>query len=320
MTRVLILGGGPDAERDVSIDSAKAIHKCCLEAGFDATLLIVDRPSLAEIQSWDTDVVFPALHGRFGEGGGLQVLLEKAGCPFIGSKSQAARLAMDKMGTKLIASRFSIPTPAAVVFDPSDAQYPDESICPLEMPVVIKPIADGSSIGLYICHDEQDWCNAIEKINEDFKSNPHRVYMIERMVQGRELTVSLISDENGEIIPLPLIEIAPAEGVYDFEAKYARNDTVYTVGPDIPESVVQGIQDHALLICIALGVRHLARVDFLYADDGHWVMLEANTMPGFTKTSLMPMAAHAHGMGMTELCAHLVNTAIRENADLHPNF
>lgn len=318
MTRVLVLGGGPDAEREVSIASATAVLQGCLDADFDATLLIVDRPDLEEIESWDTDIIFPVLHGRFGEGGGLQVLLERANRPFIGSNSQAARLAMDKMGTKLISSRFSIPTPAAVVFDPSDAEHPDESICPLEMPVVIKPIADGSSVGLYICHNEEEWLRAIDGVRNDFITNPHRVYMIERMVEGRELTASIMTNENGELTALPLIEISPAQGVYDFEAKYARADTVYTPHPDLPKSVVTGIQDHALLMCIALGIRHLARVDFLYADDGHWAMLEVNTMPGFTSASLFPMAAKADDMTMAQLCEHIVTSAIRDYADLDP--
>jgi len=111
MTRVLVLGGGPDAERDISITSAKGVHRGCLDAGLDATLLIVDEPDLDEIRSWETEVVFPVLHGQFGEGGTLQHRLAQAGLPFVGTGFAGSALAMDKLGTKLIASGLGIPTP-----------------------------------------------------------------------------------------------------------------------------------------------------------------------------------------------------------------
>lgn len=314
MTRVLVLGGGPDAERDISIASATAIECACKQAGLDATLLLIDTPDPAEIAAWDTDVVFPALHGRFGEGGALQKMLEDSGKAFVGCRAQAARLAMDKLGTKLIASRFGIPTPAAVVFDPLDVRFPNQSICPLQMPVVIKPVADGSSVGLHICRNEADWREAIDAVKIDWLSDPQRVYMIERMVKGRELTASVLCNDAGELTALPLVEITPRDGVYDFSAKYQRTDTRYTVNPDLPAEITRGVKDHALMLCVALGVRHLARVDFLLSDDGHWSLLEANTMPGFTVNSLLPKAAAAAGMPMPDLCAHLVRAALREHA------
>ena len=306
MTTVLILGGGPDAEREISIDSSTAIHQACLDAGFDAKLEIIDQPDLATVQSWNADVIFPALHGRFGEGGGLQVLLEQAGHAFIGSESKAARLAMDKMGTKLIASRCSIPTPAACIFDPRDIEL---GVCPFELPVVIKPVADGSSVGLHICNSQTEWHAATKAVGEDLSQNPSRVYMIERLVPGREVTVSVIADGKDMLRAFPLIEIAPAAGVYDFEAKYARTDTVYTPNPDIADEMVKEIQEQAIRLCMAIGVHHLARVDFMVSEDQHWSVLEVNTMPGFTGTSLMPMAAQADGMSIAQLCAHLVQQA-----------
>ncbi|MEX0875941.1 MAG: D-alanine--D-alanine ligase [Phycisphaerales bacterium] len=310
---MLVLGGGPDAEREVSIASATAIEIACREAGLDTRLEIIGTPDQGEVDRWDADVIFPALHGRFGEGGTLQKMLENAGKAFIGSRSQAAKLAMDKMGTKLIASRFGIPTPAAVILDPADVRNPALSFCPLQMPVVIKPVAEGSSVGLHICRDESQWRDALDAIREDLDAGPERVYMVERMVAGRELTVSVLCDAAAELIALPIVEIAPKDGVYDFRAKYQRSDTRYTVNPDLPDEIGAGIQEHALLLCVALGVRHLARVDFLYSEDGHWALLEANTMPGFTATSLLPMAAAAHGLPMPALCAHLVNAAVREH-------
>lgn len=309
MTSVLVLGGGPDAEREVSIASATAIHQACLDAGLDAKLEIIDQPDLQTVQRWKADVIFPALHGRFGEGGGLQLLLEQAGHVFVGCGSKAARLAMDKMGTKLIASWCNIPTPASCIFDPKDAEHPQLAVCPFDFPVVIKPVADGSSVGLHICNDLSDWHYASELVGADLAKNRSRVYMIERMVPGREVTVSVIADENDSFVALPMIEIAPAAGIYDFEAKYARNDTVYTTNPDIADDVLKAIQAQAVELCIAIGVRHLARVDFMIGEDSQWSVLEVNTMPGFTGTSLMPMAAHANGMSIAQLCEHLVRQA-----------
>ncbi len=317
MTSVLVLGGGPDAEREISIQSATAIHQACINAGLDARLEIVNRPTLGEVQSWGCDVVFPALHGRFGEGGELQVLLEQANIAFVGSKSIASRLAMDKMGTKLIALKCSIPTPDAVIFDHGDGNG-DDAVCPLALPVVIKPVSDGSSVGLYLCFDQRDWDRATAAVREDAKINPHRVYMVEQMIRGRELTASVLCNEAGELEALALIEIKPAQGVYDFEAKYGRTDTIYTLNPDLPDETIAGIQEQALRLCNTLGVRHLARVDFLLSDDGQWTMLELNTMPGFTRTSLMPMAADESGMQLPALCAHLVHCA-HNNYDSSPS-
>ncbi len=311
--RVLVLGGGPDAERDVSIASASAIHQGCLDAGFDAQLKIVDRPDLDQVRSWDTDVVFPALHGRYGEGGALQSLLQQSSIKFVGSEAASARLAMDKLGTKLIAARLGIPTPAACVLDPNDAFNPAEAVCPLEFPVVIKPVSEGSSVGLHICQTRQDWLDALPSIASDLQETPNRIYMIERMAQGREITVSVLEDEREELWALPLIEIAPSEGVYDYQAKYQRNDTVYTTNPKIPEGIAAGIAEHALRVCIASGIKHLARVDFILSNEGEWSMLEVNTMPGFTATSLLPMAAKAAGMDLPTLCKHLIECAINDH-------
>lgn len=314
MTSVLVLGGGPDAEREVSIASASAIHQGCLDAGFEAELVIVDRPDLDEVRSWDADVVFPALHGQFGEGGALQGLLEEAGRVFVGNRSKAARLAMDKMGTKLIASRVGVLTPAACVIGSVDLHDPGRAVCPFDLPVVIKPVMEGSSVGLSICSTEDEWVEGLGQASKDIAANPGRVYMVERMAHGRELTVSVLGDEHNGLCALPIVEIAPAEGVYDFEAKYERHDTVYTVNPELPAGMERVLKDQAVHVCVAMGIEQMARVDFIGCPDGHTTMLEVNTMPGFTPTSLYPMSAKASGRSMGQLCSHLVRCAIH-NAD-----
>lgn len=314
MTRVLVLGGGPDAEREVSIASAGGVHQGCMDAGLDATLLIVDTPSVDEIRAWDTDVIFPVLHGKFGEGGELQIRLHQAGCPFVGSGFYASSMAMDKLATKLIAAGLGIPTPCSCVLDAGLLRQNGALNPPIELPVVVKPVHDGSSMGLHICRSQEQWQSALEQVAADIIKHPHRVYMIERYTPGRELTASVISnpDAPDQLMALPIVEIAPKEGVYDYQAKYVRNDTVYTVNPQIDPDAVIAIQKQARRICESLGVRHLARVDFLLQESGAWSMLEVNTMPGFTPTSLLPKAAGAIGLSMPMLCEHLVKCALRD--------
>lgn len=318
MTKVLVLGGGPDAEREISISSANGVLQGCLDAGLDATLEIVQRPTPRDIESWDCDIVFPVLHGAYGEGGVLQTLLEQAGIAFIGSGFEASRLGMDKMATKLIAARLGIASPAACIFEPcqheSGLPRAELTRCPFELPVVIKPVAEGSSVGLHICLNRAQWIEATQAVDRDIVANPHRVYMIERYAAGRELTASVISDpeSRSDLVALPLIEITPKDGVYDYDAKYKRQDTRYIVNPELPERIAKGIQEQALMLCRNLGIRHLARVDFLLSDDGHWTLLETNTMPGFTPSSLLPRAAAAHGLEMPEFCKHLVESAIHD--------
>ncbi|MCA9303826.1 MAG: D-alanine--D-alanine ligase [Phycisphaerales bacterium] len=306
MMRVLVLGGGPDAEREISLKSSGAVHKACLESGFDAELVIVDRPSMDDVRSWVDAVVFPVLHGRFGEGGELQAMMEEADIRFVGSGSRAGKLAMDKMGTKLAAARLGIPTASAAVLDPSDVSNSAHAVCPIALPVVVKPVADGSSVGLHLCDDEAQWKAALNEVVADAK----RVYMIEQRIRGRELTVGVIGDESGGLRALPIIEIAPKEGTYNFEAKYNRSDTVYTPNPRLGPGVTEKVQEQAVSLCKAIGVRHLARVDFLAPSDGSEPMvLEVNTMPGFTASSLYPMASRASGMELPALCTHLIHLA-----------
>jgi D-alanine-D-alanine ligase len=300
---VLVLGGGPDAERSISITSATAVHGACVRAGLHVELLIIDRPEQGEVDSWAGRTVIPVLHGRFGEGGGLQRMMSAAGLRYVGCHAPAARLAMDKMGTKLAASRVSVPTAPASIIDPGD----DAS--PVGLPAVIKPVADGSSVGLHICKTPAQWADAIEAVRLDQIAHPHRAYMVEPMITGRELTAPLLGHPDGSLRALALVEIAPAGGVYDYEAKYARDDTRYTVSPHLAEGMTGRIKDLAIRVGRALGVRHLARVDFMLPERGDPVLLEVNTMPGFTPTSLLPMAALAEGMEMPALVKHLVQLA-----------
>ncbi len=307
---VLVLGGGPDAEREISLKSSQAVHQAALDAGLRAERLVIDRPTQDEVDGWQGRIVLPVLHGRFGEGGTLQRMMERAKLRFAGCRADAARLAMDKMATKLAAARAGVPTSPGAILDP------DDLVSPVGLPAVIKPVAEGSSVGLHICRDQPAWERAHAAAMADQREHPHRAYMAEPFIVGREVTAPVIDDEHADPDDgpraLPLVEIAAADGVYDYQAKYTRNDTRYTVLPDLPDDVTRTIQEHAERLARAIGVRHLARVDFLLPEGREPLVLEVNTMPGFTPTSLLPMAARAAGIDMPQLVARLVRLAARD--------
>lgn len=307
MKTVLVLGGGPDAERPVSLTSAGAVA-AALRDGFRVHFETIERLTVEELAAMPGDVIFPVLHGAYGEGGPLQDVLERDRRPYVGSAPAASRLCMDKMGTKLAAAARGIRTAPAGIYDPRD----DEP--PLPIPLVLKPTHDGSSVGLHMVRTGDDWAGAREQVRIDVRSTPGRAYMAERLVRGRELTVGLLGTAQ-RLEALPIVEIGPASGVYDYEAKYARSDTVYTVGPTLPAGVAESVSANALDLATALGVRDLARVDFILDGEGVAWLLEANTMPGFTPTSLLPKAAAARGLSFTGLCTHLVEQALERHGD-----
>jgi len=305
--RVCVLGGGPDAERDVSLQSAENIAEALGRAGgFEVELRVVDSLSLAEAEAIDADVVWPALHGPWGEGGPAQELLERAGRRFVGSPARAARLAMDKLATKLAAAALGVPTPPAALVREDDAG------CPMAFPCVVKPVHEGSTIGLRVCQDEQQWLEARRAALA--RGGAH---MVEPFVQGRELTVGLVQRPlEGELeggrsrwTALPSIEIIPAEGLYDYQAKYSRHDTRYLLAPKLPRGVAEDLTRWSVGLAEALGCAALARVDFMLDAAGNAWLLEINTMPGFTEHSLLPMAAAAVGIDLPALCASLVRLA-----------
>lgn len=298
---VLVLGGGPGAERPISLASAAAVAGALRAAGHVVHEQTIDEPTVDQIRAMPGEVVFPVLHGSFGEGGPLQDLLENDGRPYVGCGPRAARLAMDKIATKLAAARAGIDTAPACILNTQDPA------CPMPMPVVVKPVLEGSSVGLMMCHVEHDWVRAHERVRSgEFGS---RVFMVEKIVRGRELTVGMLAGEDGLLGALPIVEIIAAGGVYDYDAKYARTDTVYVVSPDLPAGAAGALSESALSLAVGLGVRHLCRVDFILDEHGRAWLLEVNTMPGFTATSLLPKAAAATGLDLPGLVSRLVRVA-----------
>jgi len=317
-THVVVLAGGPDAEREVSVMSASAIAEGLRESDRfgKATYLEIDRLTVDDLARIEGDVFFPALHGRWGEGGPLQELLEKDGRPYVGCGPDAARAAMDKIESKRIAERLGIPI--APMYELADPDQPRA----LNLPLVVKPIDDGSSVNVFICRTGAQFENAMDCVRRQWAAeNPaeRQRYMVEQFIPGRELTIGVVGDEVSSVI-----EIVPNVEFYDYEAKYTRDDTRYVVDPAIPDTLRDAICESSLWLFKAMGCRDLARVDFRF-DEGAAAgandpreaccFLEINTMPGFTSHSLVPMGAKAkQGWPMSELCARLVEMALARRA------
>ncbi|MFZ4574589.1 MAG: D-alanine--D-alanine ligase family protein [Phycisphaerales bacterium] len=300
---VLVLGGGPDAEREVSLVSSRAVFEALdASAGCKAHYQVIDRVSGAQLAEMPGRVIFPVLHGGFGEGGPLQDLLVADGRPFVGCGPSAARLAMDKLATKVAAARAGIPTLPCAVFNGADGG------CPLPLPVVVKPVHEGSSVGVHFCHSEEEWSRAHANVLADQAIHPRRAYLIERaLLGGRELTVGLLDGT-----ALAPIEIRPAVAFYDYQAKYHSDETKYVPDPTLPAGVRDRIGSWSELLFRELGCRHLARADFILDAQGQAWLLEINTMPGFTGHSLLPMAAAHAGISFEGLARRLVDLAIRD--------
>ncbi|MCB1281518.1 MAG: D-alanine--D-alanine ligase [Salinibacterium sp.] len=300
---VLVLGGGPDSERPVSLQSAASVASALRASGHEVHPVTIDRPTLPELSAMPGEVIFPVLHGPWGEGGGLQSLIERDGRPFVGCGRNAASMALDKLATKLLAATLGVPTPAAC------AVRAGSDRCAIEPPVVIKPVFEGSSVGLHLCADDESLSSALDTL--DPKLGP---WMAERAVRGRELTVGVLASDDGGLRALPIVEVRPKDGAYDFAAKYERDDTVYAVAPELPRGLSAIVGERAVRVAEAMRVRHLARVDFLLDSEGRSWLLEVNTMPGFTSHSLLPMAAKAAGLEMPQLTALLVQRAVGDAA------
>lgn len=307
---VLVLGGGPDAEREVSIQSATAIADALRAGGaYDARLEIITTTTPEALRAMPADVIFPYLHGPWGEGGPLQDILEADGRPFVGSGSQASRIAMDKVATKM---RFSLLSAAlGVITPPVHVLNTTDKRAPLKLPVVVKPVHEGSTVGLRICETRAQFEQCIDEINAERAAGgarAHRAYMVEPRIAGRELTVGVIDDG-----ALPIIEIKPKGDLYDYEAKYTRDDTQYIVDPNLPAGMGARLADASIKVMRAVGARHISRSDFILDDKGVPWFLEINTTPGFTSHSLVPKAAAHKGIAMPALCERLVGLALRDH-------
>jgi D-alanine-D-alanine ligase len=295
---VTVMLGGPSAEREVSLRSGAAVAQALRSLGHEVAE--VDPRT----ESWDlpskTDVVFLALHGTYGEDGTVQRRLEELGAPYTGCDPEASRIAFDKFISKQRFVAAGVPTARFTLLDSADASWP----MGWNPPVVLKPVCQGSSVGLQFVDRVADWSKALgEAMRFDSR------VLMEEKITGRETTVGILSTE-----PLPLVEVRPKTGVYDYQSKYTAGTTEYLCPAPFDESTTSGIQAAALAAFNAIGGRDYSRVDVMVRPNGEPMVLEVNTLPGMTETSLLPKAAAAAGLSYAELCQRMLELALTRSA------
>jgi len=296
--KITVLYGGPSAEREVSLVSGKAVIDGLRDMGHDVFPSDVSPTDLSGLDE-PCDVVFPVLHGEFGESGELQEILEQRGIPFVGSGSLASRLGMDKVATKRAWQAAGLPTPA---WELITRAAPASTLPP---PVVVKPVDSGSSIDVSICKSQIDM-----DLASDACLQHHLDALVEQFIDGPELTVGLLEEE-----PLDPIRIIVKREFFDYDAKYNGCGTEHHFDLELPHQVSQRCRELAREANRIIGCRDLARVDIMLDQKLEPYLLEINTLPGFTPTSLLPEAAAHAGIDFGQLVDRLVRRAAARGAE-----
>jgi D-alanine-D-alanine ligase len=292
---ITVMLGGFSSEREVSLNTGAAAGGAL--RSLDHTVQELDPQNESWTLPKPTDVVFLALHGTYGEDGQVQQRLEHLGVPYTGCGVEASRIAFDKVLTKQRCVAAGVPTAKFVVFDSRSATWPLN----WQPPVVLKPVRQGSSVGLQFVDEIAEFPKALaEALRHD-----SRVLMEERIL-GRETTVAILDGQ-----ALPIVEVRPKQGAYDYTNKYTAGKTDYLCPAPFNSETTQRIQAAALGAFHAVGGRDYARVDVMVRENGEPVVLEVNTLPGMTETSLLPKAAAAAGIDYASLCQRMVDLAMR---------
>jgi D-alanine-D-alanine ligase len=317
--KVGVLFGGRSAEREVSLMSGSGVLKALQSKGIDAHAFDPAERSLAELAAEKFDRVFIALHGRYGEDGTLQGVLEQLGIPYTGSGVMASSIGMDKVMTKRIWLNHGLPTPRFVVLDSKTAsseelrQVPDD----LGLPLMLKAPHEGSTIGISKVVGYSDMANGFAHC-----AKYDEVVLAEEFITGRELTVPVLG-KGRSAHALPIVEIRAPEGNYDYQNKYFSDDTKYLCPAPLDDALTKRIQSLAVRAFNAIGSAGWARVDFmLRAADNEPFLLEINTSPGMTGHSLVPMSAKAAGLSYEDLCVEILRSAdldLIQSKDWTPN-
>jgi D-alanine-D-alanine ligase len=292
---ITVMLGGPSAEREVSLRSGAAVAKALRSLGHDVTE--VDPKDGQFDLPPKTDVVFLALHGTYGEDGTVQRRLDELGALYTGCDAEGSRIAFDKVLTKNRCVEAGVPTANFLVLNSEKAPLPKG----WQPPLVVKPVRQGSSVGLQFVEQAGDWQKALAEALK-FDSE----VLVEEKIAGRETTVSILGGE-----PLPVLEIRPKVGSYDYRNKYTAGCTEYFCPADFDSATTKRIQAAALGAFHAIGGRDYARVDVMVRAGGAPAVLEVNTLPGMTETSLLPKAAGAAGLDYAQLCQRMVELALK---------
>lgn len=297
--KIAVLMGGPGSERDVSLASGKAVLKALLGLGLDATGVDVTSTEVSLPEG--ADLAFNVIHGTFGEDGQLQGLLEKLGVPYTGAGVESSRKAFDKNLAKAAFVAAGVPTPKSEIIDVSNGV----KLPSFPVPFVVKAPCQGSSVGVHIVKDPAKAMAAME----DAAKYGNEI-LVEEFVSGYELTVPVIDD-----VAYPVVHIIPPDGEYDFSSKYpwlsGGKGSQYVCPADLDEEATKAVQAAALAAHRALGIEVYSRVDVLLDDQGRPFVLEANTIPGMTETSLLPKSAAAAGIPFPELCKLIAELSLK---------
>ncbi len=315
--RIGVLMGGLSAERDISMRSGLAIYQNLQELGYDTVLIDVGKDIASVIKKEKVRIAFLALHGGIGEDGSIQGLLETLRVPYTGSGVLASALAMDKEASKKIFTYHGLPVlPFMVVRKLKKAkkgkaktentdmagvfEYPDFPAPSFDLPWVVKPVSEGSSIGVTIVKEEKELAPCMEKtFSLDAK------VIIEKFVKGKELHIGILGDR-----VLGGVEVRPSLEFYNYEAKYTSGLTDYIIPPEVDEATYENVRTLALKAHMALGCSGVSRVDFMIDQDNAPYILEVNTLPGMTTTSLIPKIAKAEGMSFKDIIEEIIRHAL----------
>ena len=298
---IAVLMGGPGSEREVSLASGKAVVEALQGAGLRATPVDVQGADF-ELPA-DVGLAFNVIHGTFGEDGELQAVLEARGVPYTGAGSASSRVAFDKNLAKERFIAAGVPTPASEVVNVSGGEKPS-----MALPYVVKSPCQGSSVGVYICRTEAEAVAALKDV-----AQYGDIALVEQFVEGRELTVAVIDDKVH-----PVVEIVAPDGVYDMASKYpwlsGSEGSQYFCPADLDVETTRRVQEAGLAGHRSLGIEVYSRVDVLLDASGEPFVLEANTIPGMTATSLLPKSAAASGIHFPELCVRIAELSLQLGA------
>lgn len=303
--KILVLDGGLSSEREISKRSGRAIYNALVKTGFEAKEFDFRGRIESVLDEFEPDAVFIALHGKFGEDGTIQGMLELMGIPYTGSGVLASAVCMDKLTTKRLFDALKIKTPRYIFVRNGETVRFEEVRENLKtQKVVIKPVDQGSTIGITITDKEEEFNKGLERAFDLSET-----VIIEEFIKGKEITVSIIGNGK-EIEVLPVIEIIPAHEYYDFESKYTPGMSKHLIPPDIGENSYKEAESISLKIYKEFGIRDFGRIDLIVDENEEIYALEANTIPGFTETSLLPDAAKKAGIPFEKLVEKIVGFAL----------
>jgi D-alanine-D-alanine ligase len=306
--RIGVIMGGRSAEREISLRTGRAVHAALLRRGYRAVAIDPQERLIEQLHDKKVELAFLALHGPGGEDGSMQGLLETLGIAYTGSGVRASALAMHKPTAKALLDCQGIPVPAGTVIRASAGRRILSATPPrgMRLPVVVKPAAQGSTIGITVVRKPSEWLLALKRAHEYDQEA-----MVETYIPGREITVSILS---GNV--LPAIEIVVPEGFYDYAAKYETGRTRYLCPAPVSGKLRKRVQELALQTYQLMGCEGAARVDFRVTPQGRPYVLEINTIPGMTGTSLLPMAAAKAGIDYDSLTERILESALRRAGSL----